>query len=445
MRNYYLSAFMIVLHQPLLAEPIAEISEAPREKIADTGLVYGPSSGEEGDQERAAAYVPPFVPQMLNDLVSSIMSDDPSVIAAKYGALAARSDVNAARWSRFPSLLAGLNLEDGPNSISPSVQVSLPIWAGGALSANLNRAKQFELSSVENQKEVALRLSIEVSSVFYEYVNTTRLEQIYIESLLAHADLVSTMERRVQQEVSPRSDLDLARSRYAQVEQELSAIVSRRDSSLAVLRELTRDLTFAINGLPTIDLEAQEQRWENAVIQAQNFSPTLRRLNYDVAAAFAEKDAAKSALFPQLSAFYRYDEVLGGTFGLSTRVQSGNGLSQISAVSAADARARRIQSDGEFAARQLRQEVQTLVAAQLAAQRRASISRTAANNARSVSESYRRQFITGRRSWLDLMNSLREDLSSKVSQQEAENATVELNTRLALLTGLWDTRVNNGH
>lgn len=388
---------------------------------------------------------PPFVPAELEAILRTILERDPSIVAAQYGNMAARSDVLAARWARFPNLSGGFDLESSSNSIAPSVQISVPVWAGGSISANLNRAKQLELSSAANLGEVALQLSIEVSSVFYEYVNTTRLERIYSDSLTAHADLVATMQRRVQQEVSPKSDLELARSRYAQIEQELAAIISRRESSFAILRELTQDETFGITELPTIDLQAQVHAWQDAVTQAQNFSPTLRRLNYDVAAAFAEKDAAKSALFPQVSVFYRYDETFGGTVGLSTRVQSGNGLSQFSAVSAADARARRIQSDGEFAARQLRQEVQTLVAAQLAAQRRASISLTAATNARSVSESYRRQFITGRRSWLDLMNSLREDLSSKISQQEAENATVELNTRLALLTGLWDTRVNNGH
>lgn len=48
-----------------------------------------------------------------------------------------------------------------------------------------------------------------------------------------------------------------------------------------------------------------------------------------------------------------------------------------------------------------------------------------------------RQFIAGRRSWLDVMNSLRETLSARLIQADAEIQTLASFTRLSLRTGRW--------
>lgn len=429
----------LMLSSVLASQTNAQVGMAPRHEV------YGPTvDADDTTATISWGPAPNFVPDDLAELQERISRTDPSINAAAMARLAARAEVSGARWARFPSVGVGFGVENGANRFTPTFEVSTPIWAGGTLAGNLRRSKEVLSSRNAALEEVALALAVEVNALYYQYKNSTALLGIYQESLEDHAELVQTMERRVSREVSPLADLELARSRYAQVEQEMSAVLSQQLTALELLRELAADPDLEIGG--PILYEAQEQSvdWFDASSSAVEYSPTLRRLLYSANAAFAEKSIARGALLPRISAYYRYNETTGGSVGLGTTIQTGNGLSQFSAIEAADARARQVQNDGELAARQLRQDIQSTLTNLEAARRRAEISISATQNAARVSESYKRQFITGRRSWLDLMNALREDLGARLSQQQAENTTMLLNARLALLTGRWRLSANNG-
>lgn len=411
----------------------------PDELSRDRAKIYGPIDpvATRTNHPVQLSIAPPFVPEDLEKLVRTVNNADASVLAGQLAKIAAQSEVRSARWLRFPSAAAGFDYDDQSKKLAPSIELSVPIWSGGSLASNLRRSKEQFRSADAQLAETALALSIETSEIYFSYVNSSRLIGIYEDSVAAHAGLVESMERRVSQEISPLSDLELARSRLAQIEQELSELYAQRETALSLLRELANDPSV----LPASDQSYAEaingHDWSDAVSESLSFSPTLKRLGFDARAAYADKSIAKSNLFPQVSGYYRHSDALGSTVGISTRIQTGNGLSQFSAISTADARAKELESRALLAARQLRQSVLTDLAALKSARARAIISTTAAVNAQRVSESYKRQFITGRRSWLDLMNSLRENLQAAASREQAEVSAMALNVKLALNTGLW--------
>jgi UDP-glucose 4-epimerase len=61
----------------------------------------------------------------------------------------------------------------------------------------------------------------------------------------------------------------------------------------------------------------------------------------------------------------------------------------------------------------------------------------AAASAERVRQSYLRQFISGRRSWLDVMNSFQETTSADISVVDTETTALSAMDRLLLLTGRW--------
>jgi adhesin transport system outer membrane protein len=54
-----------------------------------------------------------------------------------------------------------------------------------------------------------------------------------------------------------------------------------------------------------------------------------------------------------------------------------------------------------------------------------------------------RQFIAGRRSWLDVMNTLRETLSARLGLADAEISSMSSFVRLSLRTGRWSPFSDN--
>jgi adhesin transport system outer membrane protein len=86
-------------------------------------------------------------------------------------------------------------------------------------------------------------------------------------------------------------------------------------------------------------------------------------------------------------------------------------------------------------------DVQTSLAADFAENRaardRISSSRTAADSARAVTDSFQRQFVVGRRSWLDVMNTALEVTQAELARTDAEVSAMASAARIQLATCRW--------
>jgi adhesin transport system outer membrane protein len=92
---------------------------------------------------------------------------------------------------------------------------------------------------------------------------------------------------------------------------------------------------------------------------------------------------------------------------------------------------------------QLRRTIASDLIEYQAARERSSISADASATAAKVSASYMRQFIAGRRSWLDVMNALREAVNAQIGQSDAEVSAMWAATRLLLRSGRWRPTFDN--
>lgn len=428
---------------PVMGMSTEKPSEAPAAVLPTVpalGRTYNQPSLAPADT-RAPDFVwsdkPPTVPAALSDAIEIVTHRDPAVQAAWMEARAAYSSSRAARWLRGPSLSTGLDVVDARNSIAPTVTVEVPIWTAGRIGSSIRRAKHLEAASIMRWQETVLALAVQTSETYFSIVLSTKLLRLYEESLAAHRELVGSMERRVKQEISPLADLELARSRAAQIEQEMLSIRANRDTSLRVLAELVRDPEYRLGAMPSFSLLGTFERWQGVEEEAIGYSPTRWRLTYEADAAREQIAVAKSSFLPQLNAQYSYNEIIGSRVGLGVRLQVSNGLSQFSEVSAFRARYEAAQGQIQLAERQLRQDVANQAIAYDAALLRAFTARSASDTAERVSESYMRQFIAGRRSWLDVMNSLREHLSAQVGLAQSEVTALSTNARLNLQSGRW--------
>ena len=123
--------------------------------------------------------------------------------------------------------------------------------------------------------------------------------------------------------------------------------------------------------------------------------------------------------------------------GLALKLQASGGLSQFSRITAAQDRFDAALAQVRDVERQVRQQVDDQVVANHSARTQASISADVASTAREVSDSYERQFIAGHRSWLDVMNALREDINTRLTKVTAEVTAMDTAAQLMLETGRW--------
>jgi len=419
----------------------AKIGE-PEPAAAPSGPapLYGPPApkvehGELADVDWNKA--PDIIPPALEEAVNIVTRKYPSAMAARAGLRAAASDVKAAKWLRFPSVTGNLAYRDSNNSPQPELVVETPLWSGGRIAANIRRARAGESIASAQYVEMVQGLALNTASAYYEIARLTQTEQLLAESLDVHNQLVATMERRVKQEVSPVADLELARSRAAQIEQQYNVTRAQRGTALRVLAELVADPAFDLGPVPYYDPEMDLVQRDALEDQAVAFSPTIRRLSAQAEEAREQVDIAKASILPQVNAQYTYDNIFGNRVGVVVRAQNQGGLSQFSQVNAAKLRTMEAQEGIRTAEQQLRRDMAADIIVYEAAKKRAIISREATDTAARVSASYMRQFIAGRRSWLDVMNALREAVTAQIGRVESEVNVMSSAARLLLRSGRW--------
>ena len=418
------------------AEPSAPAGEGepyqPPEPKVEHGELAQVSWGEAPEQ----------FPPALEQAIVIVTRNYPSATSARAALRAASSEVRAAKWMRFPSISVETTYRNrsggsGVGKFDPEISVETPIWSGGRVGAGIRRAEASEDASSASYVETLQSLALTTSDTYFEIVRLTQAERLLAESAELHNRLVQTMERRVKYEVSPVADLELARSRAAQIQQQYTATRAQRRTALRILAELVADPSYDLGPVPYynagLDLESRDTLEDQAVF----YDPTLRRLRAQVDVAEADTDARRATIMPQVNAQYSYNDYFGSRVGVVVRAQTTGGLSQFSQVNAAKQRVQAAVDDVRSNEQQLRRDIDTEIIKYEAAKQRALIASDAADTAGRVSESYMRQFIAGRRSWLDVMNGLREAVTARISKADAEVAVMSSAARLVLRSGRW--------
>lgn len=362
----------------------------------------------------------------------------PSIAAAKASASAAGADVRATKWQRFPSFsLEGLFFNQSRNSLQAQAVVDQPLWTGGRISGVIERARARQSAALAAYNEAVLAIAQSTAKSFYE-VHLWRERRILLAiSLEQHQRMVASMERRVAQEVSPLSDLELARARALQINQQIYQADAQERLALSRFHELIGDSLVTVGMLPTSP--ASWPRLEDAKVTAEalSFSPSLERLRSETRGAKAEARIAGASILPQLSGQYSYSENFGHRVGVALKIQSDGGLSRFAAADAANQRVRASELQISAGERQLRDELQALLREYESETLRLDGSQSAASAAQRVMDSYMRQFTSGRRTWLDVMNAVREATSAEIDAVDARISAQSSLVRILLLSGRW--------
>jgi adhesin transport system outer membrane protein len=374
----------------------------------------------------------------LHAAIDQAVQTHPSVAAAKANASAAGADMRAAKWQRFPSFsVEGLLFNQSRNSLQAQAVVDQPLWTGGRISGAIERAGARQRAALAAYNEAILAISQSTAQSFYEVHRWRERGTLLAISLEQHQRMVASMERRVAQEVSPLSDLELARTRTLQIGQQIYLAEAQERSALNRFHELIGDISVTVGMLPPSPASWPKLEDAKVTTQALSFSPSLQRLRSEARGAGADARIARASILPQLSGQYSYSANFGHRMGVALKVQSDGGFSRFAAADAAKQRVQASELQISAGERQLRDELHALLREYEAGTSRLDGSQAAASAAQRVMESYMRQFTSGRRTWLDVMNAVREATSAEIDAVDARIAAQSSLVRISLLSGWW--------
>lgn len=363
------------------------------------------------------------------DVIKEAANHHPSVLAVRGEVGAAGSEQEASRWQRFPT----------PSFINQSLRdharyggnvnrlaIEQPIFTGGRIDAGIHAADARLSASNHKLDQVTQDLAVRLVAVWFERQRSKMREQTLREGVDAHAKLKQQIERRVAEGVSPIADLTLAVARLSQIRGELAQAQLATRTSNAQLIQLAGEhfsklerSEFATQ-LEQAVVNSPPNEWRDLSLRRD---PTLKRLSSEIEAASADVDVKRSAFYPNVALRLERD-FSGNNDGTRAMVQvsfqPGAGLAISSVVDAAMARRMTALEALRTATAELEQAIDIDYSEYSSALDRLEVANELMRSTEDVAVSYSRQFVAGKKTWLDVLNAVREAVNARLSIQDAK-------------------------
>jgi adhesin transport system outer membrane protein len=308
----------------------------------------------------------------------------------------------------------------------------------------VDKAQASALAANASLSETQQQLAIRVVQSYGDWISAYSKRMAYQVGQAQHIRLKDQVARRIQEGQAAASDLALAQSRLASLNADFAMASTQEEVSLARLSQLlgkpvtTQALTASL--AEPLQLTGQVT---DLLTQAQSYSPTLARARSNAQALLATIQEAKSATLPEVSLrvenqrgnFNYAGSALHNRAFINVTSRLGAGLSSFALVNEAVQRHAAALAEIESQQRSLAEQVMTDHVLLVTSQSRRQALKQSAELAEQVLASWDRQYLSGRKSWQDLMNSAREQVQVQTQIADLEGAQLVASWRLALISG----------
>lgn len=394
-------------------------------------------------------------PLTLQSLLDETRRSHPLLGAARVEVQAAGEDVVAAKRQRLPSLT--MSAEQGSNSYesSSSVQLQQTLWDGGRVSAGIDYALTSEEAAREQVREQWWGLAQQIIDAWQQLLNFAGRRDVARATIAKLDELQASMQRRVRTGASPEIELELVRARQLQTQTELQEAQVGLRTTLTALAQLSG--VMALASLPIETLEPEQPGQQELRLAAAQYaqadwpalaaqSPSVVLAHYGVTLAEQRLQSKKAERWPEVYA--RLDQPLGGNgrnngdrstaVFIGVNYTPGKGFASLAETQAAATRVGGAEQGVDAALRDMRQTQAAQVEIFFGTRTRLAPLRASVDSSAAVLASYQRQFVAGRKSWLDVINAVRDLTQSQYAWQNATASVAGSLYQLNLLAGQFD-------
>ena len=445
---------MLVLQWPIKGFPFYFLNRLVERKSKATAwlsliLIWlcvalpGPSAwGQTNSQTRA------LQPLTIEALYAAANQTNPLLMAARLEAQAGATDISAVERQRWPIVSAVVESNTGNTTSLPthSLRVQQNLWDGGLVSSRITEA--------ENQLVISkLRVGLQQKQLFLQITNAWQTllasharVQVAQKTMARLDGFKVQMQRRVDAEASSRIDLVLANSRQLQTQVELDAAQRNLKVALLKLEQLSGEVSLRqrlpslapFPALPNAALlieQLQQTDWVDLATRA----PTVQIALSDVVSARNRLRIKEAERWPQL--YVRLDKPVGNNYlnannstvtfvGLS--YTPGAGFANVVEAQALATRIAKSDQGVEAAMRDIQETLQNDREEFLNAYAQITTLEKSVAGSDMVLASFERQFQANRKTWLDLLNQVRELAQNEYALVDAQASLVGSRLRLEI-------------
>ncbi len=388
---------------------------------------------------------------VVDDLIDDAYQNYPGIKSKQMSQSSAGKEVLAAKLNFLPVVTVSAqpatrnygDVSERNRKADPVTVITIkqPLLGGGLysrLQMTKARKSMADWAVEESRRDVAVR----VVNAYAQWYAAHKKLLAANESVIAHEKFTELITRRMNSGVSTQSEVNQSLSRLGQARAEQATYRSSEFAALVTLnqlvgRQLDRDTLSS-------DVTAETKLPDDIIAQALAVSPTIHRLEYTAQAAEYQAGVTKAQAFPMISlkAERTKNSITTKNYGTIDSVgviaeySSGNGFATLVQSSAATDQYKAALLDVDTARRDLVVQInQDVSEYEFAKVRRESLAKTVALT-QEVSESYDRLFRVGKKSWLDLLNSVRERTQTLTNLADVEASLLATSRRLKIYTTL---------
>lgn len=356
----------------------------------------------------------------VNSLISQAIRTHPLIGSAKSAQQATEEGIKAAKLNMLPtpSISTGYDKE---SKLISRLSIRQPLWTGGKLTANVNQAIFDDKAAIEHVYEQQNQVAKNTIDAWQVYITSVAMQRVHLKNLDQFKQFEKMMSRRVQQGISARIELDVLNNRILQEQKSYQAAQEQQRIATARLEQIIGQKIQSGSALsvPELDLmvrsvKQQAKKFEKlAFNQASFYNPTVVKERYEIESAKQNWLAQKASKYPTVYAQYDYqyehkEKEDDSKFSLGMDYQPGAGFSTFALSRASQARVDSLVQSQEASRRTVLENIQTQYQQFASAKDKEGSVVAAVAGANIVVGSYQRQFIAGRKSWLEVLNAVRE-------------------------------------
>jgi adhesin transport system outer membrane protein len=387
----------------------------------------------------------------LASLVRDALASHPATQSQRALVASAAAGVDSARWQFYPTPSVSLEnattrgadpLYQGDNRVA-TLRLQQPLYTGGRLTAGADKAQASLDQSQAALEESRLQLSLRVVQAYGEWLSAHLKAQASQKSEDTHNRLLRQVQRRIDEGVSAESDRVLAQGRLDAVRADVTAARAQGDTALARLgqllgRPIAGDALASTVATPRAVNAQAAALLEQALGQSAALQKALSQVRVQEATVLERRADLLPEVYLRAERQYGNFNFANGApvnrlfVGVNSRL--GAGLSGLSNVAAARGQLEAALAEVQVQTRNLNEQVLADHAQFMATERRLSSVQASLRSAQSVSESFDRQFLAGRKTWLDVMNAARELAQTEALIADLLATQVVVSWRLSFYT-----------
>ena len=379
----------------------------------------------------------------FESLVLDGLESHPSIKMSKESIKSAQFEVDIAKWGYYPSLSVDYSTKSADEK-QIVTRLDQPIWTGGKIDSTYDKAKALEKEANHELDENRYKLVDKYVNTLKEYLKSKDKIKVLNNNKKQFYELSLMLDRFMKAGELSLTDKNLLNSRIASISSDLVITKSKHKVSniqLEILSGKKINCNVNFNNKKILPLQVDIDK---LVSLLQEFHPTLKMMDAKVLAAVAEVEFAKSKLWPSL--VLRGEHVKGTIYDeiepeneilvyLSINLSTGAGLSGLSNIDKAKININRTKFEKSTKLNELLDKLMSDYTNYITAVSHIQMIENDIKVAQLIFESNERLFLSQKKSWLDLVNSLSEVSKQKIKYVELLVDKKILEYKIGLNTG----------